>query len=125
MRVKTFRIKKMNKMSTINENSEITTLDHRLSWLRRDAIKILAKLDQSESLLEVEEILEEEKWLATSEEYKIFDFIRSLALIATYLRPETFEETRNSLTEYWKDMVCEDDGEDCEMEFSASQQRGI
>jgi hypothetical protein len=116
----TFRIMKMNKMSTTNENSEITALDHRLSWLRRDAIEILAKLDQSESLLEVEEILEEEKWLATSKEYKIFDFIRSLALIATYLRPESFEETRNSLTEFWKDMVCEDDGIDCEMELSVS-----
>lgn len=111
-------------MSTINENSENTTLDHTLSLLRRDAIKILAQLDQSESLLEVEEILEEEKWLATSEEYKIFDFIRSLALIATYLRPESFEDTRNSLTEFWKDVVCRDEGEDCEMEVSISQQRG-
>lgn len=98
-------MKKMNKMS-MNDTFETPTLDHRLSWLRRDASKILAKLGQSESLLEVEEILEGEKWLVTSEEYKIFDFVRSLALITTYLRPELFEETKNSLTEFWKDMMC-------------------
>lgn len=108
---------------SINDTFETPALDHRLSWLRRDASNILAKLGQSESLLEVEEILGEEKWLVTSEEYKIFDFIRSLALITTYLRPELFEETRNSLTEFWKDMVCGDEGEDCEMELSISQQR--
>ena len=123
MRNKTFRMMKMKKMST-NEISETLDIDNMLKLLKIDATKILAKLDQSESLLEVEEILEEEKWLVTSEEYKIFDFVRSLALIATYLRPESFEETRNSLIEFWKDVVCEDNGEDCEMELSKSQRRG-
>jgi hypothetical protein len=37
-----------------------------------------------------------------------------LALIATKLQPESFEETRNSLTEFWKDVVSEDDWEDYE-----------
>ena len=101
---------------SLNETYEDTNLDHMLSSLRRDAVEILAKIDQSESLLEVEDILEEEKWLATSSESKIFDFIRSLAVIATYLSPKSFEETRDSLTEFWKDFVC-DDTEDCEIEF--------
>ncbi|MGY5860256.1 MAG: hypothetical protein RTU63_12880 [Candidatus Thorarchaeota archaeon] len=109
---------------SMNETYGTTPLVHTLSWLRRDATKVLAKLDQSESLLEVEEVLEEERWLVTSEESKIFDFIRSLAVIATYLRPESFEETRNSLTEFWKDVVC-DEEEDCEMEGSTNQQGGI
>ena len=102
------------------DNSESLTLDQMLKLLRRDAIKILAKLDQSESLYIEEEILEDEKWLATSDEYKIFDFIRSLALIATKLQPGSFEETRNSLTEFWKDVISEDDWEDSEMESAHS-----
>jgi hypothetical protein len=96
------------------DESESLTLDQMLKLLRRDVIKILAKLDQSESLYIEEELLEDEKWVATSDEYKIFDFIRSMALIATKLQPESFEETRNSLTEFWKDVVSEDDWEDYE-----------
>jgi hypothetical protein len=103
-----------------NDNSESLTLDQMLKLLRRDVIKILAKLDQSESLYIEEELLEDEKWLATSDEYKIFDFIRSLALIATKLQPESFEETRNSLTEFWKDVISEDDWADSEMENTHS-----
>lgn len=113
----------MNKMS-MNDISETQTLDHMLKLLRTDVTTILAKLDQSESILEVEEVLEDEKWFVSPDEYKIFDFIRSLALIATQLRPELLEETKEELTEFWKDAVCENDGEDCEMEFSKSQQRG-
>lgn len=98
----------MNKLAT-DDTSESLTLNQMLRLLRTDVTKILAKLDQSESLKIEEELLEDKKWLVTSDEYKIFDFIRSLALIATKLRPESFEETRNSLIEFWKDVMCEDD----------------
>ncbi|MFW9893879.1 MAG: hypothetical protein ACFFFO_16865 [Candidatus Thorarchaeota archaeon] len=87
-----------------------------LKLLRRDARRILAKLDQSESLNIEDELLEDERWLASNDEYEIFDFIRSLALIATKLQPETFEHTKNSLTEFWKDVISEDDWEDYEKE---------
>jgi len=100
---------------SMNDTSVTLTLDQMLKLLRRDAVKILAQLDQSESLLEVEEVLDEEKWLVTPDEYKILDFIRSLALIATELRPESFEKTKNSLTEFWKDVACDNEWDDCEM----------
>ncbi len=93
----------------MKENSESLTLEQMLKLLRRDVVKILAQLDQSESLYIEEELLEDEKWFATPDEYEIFDFIRSLSLIATKLKPESFEETRNDLTEFWKDVISEDD----------------
>ena len=108
-------MKKMNRMS-IEHASVSLTLEQMLKLLRRDVSRILAKLDQSESLLDVEETLEDEKWFASQEEYKIFDFIRSLALIATKLQPALFEETKDSLTEFWKDIVCEDEWEDEEVD---------
>lgn len=95
-------------------DSEEPSLDQMLKLLRRDVVRILAKLDQSESLYIEDEILEDEKWLASNDEYAIFDFIRSLALIATKLQPESFEETKGSLTEFWKDMISEGDWEDYE-----------
>ena len=98
----------------VKNASEYQSLDQMLKLLRKDAIRILAKLDQSQSLYIEDEILEDEKWLASVDEYAIFDFIRSLALIATKLQPESFEETKNSLTEFWKDVISEDDWEDYE-----------
>ncbi len=95
-------------------NSEVQSLDQMLKSLRRDVVRILAKLDQSESLYIEDEILEDEKWLASVDEYAIFDFIRSLALIATKLQSESFEETRSRLTQFWKDMIAEDEWEDNE-----------
>ena len=50
----------MNTMS-VNHVSVSLTLEQMLKLLRRDVSRILAKLDQSESLLEVEETLEDEK----------------------------------------------------------------
>lgn len=64
--------------------------------LRRDTVKILTKRDQSEFFLEVEETLEQEKWRAISEEYKMFDFVRSLTLIATQHRPESIDEIKKN-----------------------------
>jgi hypothetical protein len=100
----------MKEMS-IDDASENLNLDQMLKLLRKDVTRILAQLDQSESLLEVEEVISEEEWLVTPEEHKILDFIRSLALIATELSPELLEETKGNLTEYWKDVVC---GNECE-----------
>ncbi|MFW9812213.1 MAG: hypothetical protein ACFFF9_07100 [Candidatus Thorarchaeota archaeon] len=100
----------------VKNDSEYETLDHMLKLLRIDVRKLLAKLDQSESLNIEDELLEDEKWLASKDEYEIFGFIRSLALIATKLQPETFEETKNSLTEFWKDVISEGDWEDYEKE---------
>lgn len=110
---------KMKEM-TMDDTSETVTLDQMLRLLRRDAVKILAQLDLSESLLDVEEVLDDERWLATPEEYKILDFIRSLALISTKLQPESFEETKTGLTEFWKDIECESTWEDGEPEISSN-----
>jgi len=93
---------------------EPLTLDQMLKLLRRDVVRILAKLDQSESLYIEDQLLEDEIWLASPEESEILDFIRSLALIATKLQPESFEETRNDLTEFWKDVISDDDWSDLE-----------
>ena len=100
----------------MNDTSVTLTLDQMLKLLRRDVVKILAQLDLSESLLEVEEVLDDEKWLATPEEYKILDFIRSLAVISTKLQQESFEETKNGLKEFWKDVECDSEWDECEME---------
>jgi len=112
--------KQKMKCVSMNDTSVTLTLDQMLRLLRRDAVKILARLDLSESLLEVEELLNDEKWLATPEEFKILGFIRSLALISTKLQPESFEETKNGLTEFWKDVECESEWDDCEMEVSSN-----
>ncbi|MFW9843456.1 MAG: hypothetical protein ACFFEV_02650 [Candidatus Thorarchaeota archaeon] len=101
------------KEMTMDNISENSTLDQMLRLLRRDAVKILAELDLSESLQDVEEILEDERWLATPEEYKVLDFIRSLALISTKLQLESFENTKRGLTEFWQDIECESNWEDC------------
>jgi hypothetical protein len=105
--------KKTNKMLVKNE-SEIPTLDQMLKFLRRDVIRILAKLNQSESLIIEDELLQAEKWLASLEEYEIFDFIRSLALVATKLQPESFEDTKNKLIQFRKDVIYEEEWEDYE-----------
>lgn len=96
--------------------SESLSLDQMLKLLKKDVTTILAQLDQSESLSIEDQVLEDERWLASSEESRILDFIRSLALIATKLQPESFEETRNNLTEFWIDLVSEDNWEDSEDE---------
>lgn len=98
----------------VNNESESLPLDQMLKILRRDVTKILAQLDQSESLSIEDQVLEEERWLASSDESRILDFIRSLSLIATKLQPESFEETKSNLTEFWKDVVSEDTWEDSE-----------
>jgi hypothetical protein len=105
--------KKTNKMLVKNE-SETPTLDQMLKFLRRDVIRILAKLNQSESLIIEDELLQAEKWLASLEEYEIFDFIRSLALVATKLQPESFEDTKNKLIQFRKDVIYEEEWEDYE-----------
>ncbi|MFW9806815.1 MAG: hypothetical protein ACFFFK_08810 [Candidatus Thorarchaeota archaeon] len=98
------------------DESETLSLDQMLKLLRQDVTIILAQLDQSESLSIEDQVLEDERWLASSEESRILDFIRSMALIATQLQPESFEETRNNLTEFWIDVVSEDNWEDSEEE---------
>ena len=100
-------------MSVKNE-SEPLSLDQMLKVLRRDVVRILAKLNQSESLYIEDELLEAEKWLASLEEYEVFDFIRSLALVATKLQPESFEETKNELIQFRKDVIYEEEWEDYE-----------
>jgi hypothetical protein len=98
----------------VNNETESLTLGQMLQLLREDVTMILARLDQSESLAIEEQLLEDDRWLASSEEYKILDFIRSLSLIATKLQPNQFEETRNDLTEFWNDVISEDEWEDRE-----------
>jgi hypothetical protein len=98
----------------VNDETESLTLSQMLQLLREDVTMILARLDQSESLAIEEQLLEDDRWLASSEEYKILDFIRSLSLIATKLQPNQFEETRNDLTEFWNDVISEDTWEDSE-----------
>jgi hypothetical protein len=103
----------MKKMLMKNK-SESLSLDQMLKLLRRDVVRVLAKLNQSESLYIEEELLEDEKWLASLEENEIFDLIRSLALIATKLQPALFEETKNKLIHFRKDVVYEEEWEDYE-----------
>jgi hypothetical protein len=98
----------------VNDETESLTLSQMLQLLREDVTMILARLDQSESLAIEDQLLEEDRWLASSEENKILDFIRSLSLIATKLQPNQFEETRNDLTEFWNDVISEDEWEDRE-----------
>ena len=96
------------------------SLDQMLKLLRIDTAKVLAQLDLSESLLDTEEVLDNDEWLATPEESKIFEFVRSLALISTKLSPESFEDTKNALTEFWKDVTCDPEWEECEIEVRSS-----
>lgn len=98
----------------VNDETESLTLSQMLQLLRENVTMILARLDQSESLAIEDQLLEEDRWLASSEENKILDFIRSLSLIATKLQPNQFEETRNDLTEFWNDVISEDEWEDRE-----------
>jgi hypothetical protein len=98
----------------VNDETESLTLSQMLQLLREDVTMILARLDQSESLAIEDQLLEDDRWLASSEENKILDFIRSLSLIATKLQPNQFEETRNDLTEFWNDVISEDEWEDRE-----------
>ncbi|MFW9834779.1 MAG: hypothetical protein ACFFEK_12340 [Candidatus Thorarchaeota archaeon] len=98
----------------VNDETKSLTLSQMLQLLREDVTMILARLDQSESLAIEDQLLEDDRWLASSEENKILDFIRSLSLIATKLQPNQFEETRNDLTEFWNDVISEDTWEDLE-----------
>jgi hypothetical protein len=98
----------------VNDETESLTLSQMLQLLRENVTMILARLDQSESLAIEDQLLEDDRWLASSEENKILDFIRSLSLIATKLQPNQFEETRNDLTEFWNDVISEDEWEDRE-----------
>ncbi|MFX0055304.1 MAG: hypothetical protein ACFFAX_03750 [Promethearchaeota archaeon] len=82
-----------------------------LNRLRTVAIHILSEINLPADLEEVEQILEEEKWLASSNEYMILDLIRSLAVIATALRQDTFEMTRDRLIRLLRDELGEDEWE--------------
>ncbi|MFW9786923.1 MAG: hypothetical protein ACFFE2_11960 [Candidatus Thorarchaeota archaeon] len=88
------------------------SLDQMLRFLRRDVVRVLAELDQSESLTIEDELLEDEKWFASVDENEVFDFIRSLALVATKLQPESFEDTKNRLIQFRKDVIYEEEWEE-------------
>lgn len=92
-------------------NERIHLLSESLSRLRRDAMHILSEINLPADLEEVDEILEEEKWLASSSEYPILDLVRSLAVITTALRQETFAITRNRLIRLLRDELGEDEWE--------------
>ncbi|MFW9846495.1 MAG: hypothetical protein ACFFD6_07095 [Candidatus Thorarchaeota archaeon] len=89
----------------------IHLLAESLNHLRRDAVHILSEINLPADLEEVEQILEEEKWLASSNEYPILDLIRSLAVIATALRQDTFAITRDRLIRLLMDELGEDEWE--------------
>ncbi|MFQ5832412.1 MAG: hypothetical protein ACE5H4_06910 [Candidatus Thorarchaeota archaeon] len=89
----------------------IKVLERALKRLRRDAVLILSEINLPTDLGEIEELLEEEEWLAGFDEHKILDLIRSLALIATALRQEVFTETSNQLIRVLKEELGEDEWE--------------
>lgn len=103
--------KKTNKMIAKNDSMP-PSLDQMLRFLRRDVVRVLAELDQSESLTIEDELLEDEKWFASVDENEVFDFIRSLALVATKLQPESFEDTKNRLIQFRKDVIYEEEWEE-------------
>ena len=92
-------------------NERIHLLSESLSRLRRDAMHILSEINLPADLEEVDGILEEEKWLASSSEYLILDLVRSLAVITTALRQETFATTRDRLIRLLRDELGEDEWE--------------
>ena len=95
----------------MGETERIHLLSESLNRLRKDAIHILSEVNLPTDLEEVEEILEEEKWLASSSEYLIIDLIRSLAVISTALRQDIFAVTRNRLIRLLRDELGEDEWE--------------
>ncbi|MFX1604254.1 MAG: hypothetical protein ACFFCK_12290, partial [Promethearchaeota archaeon] len=60
---------------------------------------------------EIEEVLEEAQWLASSNEHMILDLIRSLAVVATALRTDAFADTKTRLIRLLRDELGEDEWE--------------
>ncbi|MFQ5831408.1 MAG: hypothetical protein ACE5H4_01760 [Candidatus Thorarchaeota archaeon] len=95
----------------MEKEGQIQILENALKRLRSDALLILSKIDLPADLEEVDEILREEEWLAGPDEHAVIDLIRSLAIIATALRPDVFGEAIRLLIRVLKDDFGEDEWE--------------
>ncbi|MFX1264798.1 MAG: hypothetical protein ACFFH0_05430 [Promethearchaeota archaeon] len=89
----------------------IQILEESLKRVRRDASRILSEISLPSDIEEIEEVLEEEQWLASSNEHMILDLIRSLAVVATALRTDAFADTKTRLIRLLRDELGEDEWE--------------
>ena len=81
----------------MSDDIQISTLEEALLLLRKSTAFTLDYLKLPLDYPEMQDLIREGGWVLAFDELDLLDFLSSLALVNTVLRPEIFEESLNEL----------------------------